>query len=378
MGLLKLKLKNFRNLEFPQLGFSPHFNFIFGANGSGKSSLLEAIGYLSFGRSFRTQKHEAVVRHGAPGLTVFGLVSDLASSSPPDSDGESFQPQHRLGISRDLQNRETTLKLDGERVRALSSLARLFPLLAIDPGAFEIVSGGPGRRRQFVDWATFHVEHQFGREWQRLQRVTSQRNQLLRSGRIDDSVMRVWNEQYLALSEQVTQYRRQCLGPLKVLIEKALMLAEVPWRQDFSLDFFQGWDTRQELASVLHKHADQEKRVGHTLFGPHRADLRFKVDGRPAQDVLSRGQQKTLVILLKVAQVELLHSLGQRQCTFLIDDINAELDRENRQRLLQRLEELGTQVFITGIDAGELRDSQALVSTESTLFHVEHGRVAEV
>lgn len=371
MALVSLKLEDFRNLEFSQLSFSPHFNFIFGANGSGKSSLLEAIGYLSFGRSFRTQKHEAVVRHGAEALTVFGLVSGPSSV-------ESFQPQHRLGISRDLHNKETTLKVDGERVRALSSLARLFPVLAIDPGAFEIVAGGPGRRRQFVDWATFHVEHEFGREWQRLQRVTSQRNQLLRSGRIDDSLMRVWNEQYLALSDRVTQYRRQCLGPLKALIEKALMLADVPWRQSFSLDFFQGWDPRQDLASVLRKHAAQEIRVGHSLFGPHRADLRLKVDGRPAQDVLSRGQQKTLVILLKLAQVELLHSLGERHCSFLIDDINAELDRDNRRRLLNRLEELGTQVFITGIDAGELRDLQALVSTESPMFHVEHGRVAEV
>lgn len=371
MALLNLKVEGFRNLEVPQLNFSHQFNFIYGVNGSGKSSLLEAIGYLSFGRSFRTHKHEAVVRHGANGLTVFGLVSGARAGSK----GEQL---HRLGISRDLRSKETMLKLDGERVRAMSALARLFPVLAIDPGAFEIVAGGPGRRRQFLDWATFHVEHQFGAEWQRLQRVTSQRNQLLRSGRIDPSVMRVWNEQYIALSHQVTQHRRQCLDPLKALIEKALRLADLPWRERFSLDFFQGWDSKQELPTLLERHAEQEQRVGHTLFGPHRADLRLKIEGRPAQDVLSRGQQKTLVILLKLAQVELLHSLGQQQCSFLIDDINAELDRQNRQRLLQRLEELGTQVFITGIDAGELKDLQALVSTESAMFHVEHGRVAEV
>ncbi len=376
MALLSLNTENFRNLQSRRLEFSENFNFVVGANGSGKTSLLEAICYLSSGRSFRTHKHEVVVRHGADHLTVFGIVRDKAETGGlPGGEGWA---DHRVGISRDLKARETVLKLDGERVRSMAALARLLPVLVIEPGSFEIVAGGPGRRRQYLDWITFHVEHGFGGQWQALQRAITQRNQLLRSGRINDSVMRVWNERYAALSEELSESRRRCFALLRPLIESAVGGMQGPWAKQVQVEFFQGWDSSRELLEVLEEHVDQERKVGHTLYGPNRADIRIRVGGRPAQDVLSRGQQKSLVILLKLAQVELLHDTDGRRCTFLIDDINAELDQPHRERLLYRLERLGSQVFITGIDSGEISDMQAMISTDSPMFHVEQGEFREV
>jgi len=376
MALLTLNTENFRNLQSGRLDFSENFNFIVGANGSGKSSLLEAICYLSSGRSFRTHKHEVVTRHGETGLTVFGIVRDRSGTGGLRA-GEDWA-DHRVGISRDLRARETILKLDGERVRSLAALARLLPVLVIEPGAFEIVAGGPGRRRQYLDWITFHVEHGFGRHWQALQRTIAQRNQLLRSGRIDSSVMRVWNERYASLSLELSESRRRCFAELAPLIESAVQSMHGDWGTQTQVEFFQGWDPSRDLLEILETQFEQERKAGHTLYGPNRADVRIRIGGRPAQDVLSRGQQKSLVILLKLAQVELLRTTDGRRCTFLIDDINAELDEEHRERLLRRLEGLGSQVFITGIDSQEVSDMQAMISTESTMFHVEHGGFREV
>lgn len=372
MALLSLHTENFRNLTPQRLEFGSRFNFVVGANGSGKSSLLEAIGYLSSGRSFRTHRHESVVRQGATGLTVFGVVGE--------DEGKEGVPlsRHRLGISRDLKEGSTVLRVDGDTVRSLSMLARLLPVLIIEPGSFEIISGGPGRRRQYLDWITFHVEHGFSSLWQTLRRVTAQRNQLLRSGRIDRLLMRSWNEQYVAASEALTAGRRRCFERLAPLILEAVASAGADWGANLQIDFFQGWESGRELGELLDAHQEQERKAGHSLYGPHRADLRLRIDGVGARDLLSRGQQKTLVILMKLAQVQLLHRAGERRCTFLVDDIHAELDERNRQRLLGRLEALGSQVFITGIEEKDIVDMQTMTHSESPLFHVEQGRLREL
>lgn len=131
MALVKLQTEHFRNLAPGAVSFSPSFNLIYGANGSGKTSVLEAIGYLGLGRSFRVTRHQAVVRHGETRFTVFGAL-----------DGESGEIVHRLGFSRDLREQQTVLRVDGENVRSLSALARHLPVSVIDPGVFDIVARG--------------------------------------------------------------------------------------------------------------------------------------------------------------------------------------------------------------------------------------------
>ncbi|TBW56460.1 DNA replication/repair protein RecF [Marinobacter halodurans] len=373
MALLKLQTQQFRNLAPVALSFSPTVNLIYGANGSGKSSLLEAIAYLGLGRSFRVNRHEAVVRHGSPSLTVFGEVSDNTEHSDAPT---PLKETHRIGISRDLGTRETRLKVDGERVRNLSAVARHLPVSVIDPGTFDIVTGGPGKRRQFLDWSVFHVEHGFAALWQQFQRAVSQRNKILRNGRIDESLLRIWDSQYIALAEQVTGARRRVFEQFQPLLESVIADVDVAWSGDLKFEFFPGWDRKADLADVLMSHRDQEAKMGHTLYGPNRADVRVKYQGRPVAETLSRGQQKTLVILMKIAQGQLLREHG-RQCTFLLDDINAELDEAHRQMLAGKLRDLGSQVFITSIEPPRPELLWRDPMPDFKVFHVEHGDFTE-
>lgn len=364
MALIRLQTQHFRNLAPTDLLFSPSVNLIYGENGSGKSSLLEAIGYLGLGRSFRVNRHEAVVCHGTESLTVFGEVRDEGESSDHQS--------HRIGLSRDLSLGETRLKVDGERVRSLSAVARHLPVSVIDPGTFDIVSGGPGKRRQFLDWSVFHVEHGFSALWQQFQRTVSQRNKILRNGRIDEALLRIWDHQYVALAEQVTEARRGVFERFHPLLLGFIEDVGVPWGNDLKFEFFPGWDRKSTLADVLASHREQEAKVGHTLYGPNRADMRVKYQGRPVAETLSRGQQKTLVILMKIAQGQLLKAFG-RQCTFLLDDINAELDEPHRQMLAGKLRDLGSQVFITSIEPPRPEKLWREPMPDFKMFHVEHG-----
>ncbi|MBD3642048.1 MAG: DNA replication/repair protein RecF [Marinobacter sp.] len=375
MALVRLQTEHFRNLAPEPVSFSPAFNLLYGANGSGKTSVLEAIGYLGLGRSFRVSRHQAVVSHGQNRFTVFGGLDRGADEGGLPGDGSGLA--HRLGIARDVSAKETSLRVDGENVRSLSSMAKHLPVSVIDPGVFDIVAGGPGKRRQFLDWLVFHVEPSFASVWQQCQRVTSQRNQTLRNGRIDESLLRVWDSQYAALSDRLSDSRQATFDRFKKAFELLVEQVDVPWTLGLKIEFFPGWDRENPLTEILRNHREQEIKMGHTLYGPNRADIRIKFQGRPVAETFSRGQQKTLVILMKIAQGMVLSEMG-RQVTFLLDDINAELDVDHRAMLAQKLRALGSQVFITSI---EHPDPESLWGADDTpdyrMFHVEHGKLTE-
>ncbi|HDZ39087.1 MAG TPA: DNA replication/repair protein RecF [Marinobacter sp.] len=376
MALVKLHTEFFRNLSSTEpVSFSPSFNLIYGANGSGKTSVLEAIGYLGLGRSFRISRHQAIVQHGQQRFTVFGgLDHGLDKERNAESPSEK-NLAHRLGLSRDVAQKETTLRVDGESVRSLSSLAMHLPVSVIDPGVFDIVAGGPGKRRQFLDWAVFHVEPSFAASWQQCQRVTSQRNQTLRNGRLDETMLRIWDAQYATLSEKISEARKAAFEQFKSAFNSLVHQVNVDWMEGMTLEFYPGWDTSQSLIDVLVRHREQEIRMGHTLYGPNRADIRIKFQGRPVAETFSRGQQKTLVILMKIAQSMVLNDLG-KQVSFLIDDINAELDEGHRTMLARKLQELRCQVFMTSIEhpnPGSLWRGETIPDYQ--MFHVEHGKL---
>ncbi|CAN0604022.1 unnamed protein product, partial [Ectocarpus sp. 12 AP-2014] len=199
----------------------------------------------------------------------------------------------RLGFARDVSSKETTLRVDGEAVKNLSVLARHLPVSVIDPGVFEIVAGGPGKRRQFLDWSVFHVEPSFAGVWQQCQRVTSQRNQTLRNGRLDEALVRVWDNQYTVLAKQLTDARRSAFELFQTAFQSLVKEVDAPWVEGMKMDFFAGWDTSLPLSEVLAAHREQELRMGHTLYGPNRADIKLRFQGRPVAETFSRGQQKT-------------------------------------------------------------------------------------
>jgi DNA replication and repair protein RecF len=370
MALVKLQTEHFRNLQGSPVSFSPSMNLLYGENGSGKTSVLEAIGYLGLGRSFRVNRHQAVVSHGQHKLTVFGGLGQGFDSKPETT------IRHRLGIARDVSAKETTLRVDGEAVRNMSVLAKHLPVSVIDPGVFDIVAGGPGKRRQFLDWSVFHVEPSFASLWQQCQRVTSQRNQILRNGRLDEPLMKVWDAQYVELAERMTQARKHTFGLFHQAFFRLVSEISAPWVDGLKVQFYPGWDEGQSLLDVLRLHREQELKMGNTLYGPNRADLRLKFQGRPVAETFSRGQQKTLVILMKIAQGMVLADL-EKQVTFLLDDINAELDVGHRAMLASKLDELRCQVFVTSIEPPKPEELWQQPLPEYRVFHVEHGKMTE-
>ena len=352
-------LQGVRNLAPLSLSPSPEINLIYGENGSGKTSLLEAVYLLSLGRSFRTHKQKNLIQHEQESLTAFCKVN-----------GKS------LGIERNRAG-ERRIKLNGEWIKSAAELAKLLPVQLLDPGMFELLEGSPQQRRQYLDWGVFHVEHNFINSWRDMKKCLEARNGLLRreakSGvAVSDMEKSVWHGQMAKHANRLNELRQAYLSELKPVFEH--YMSQLNPDLKVSMSFYQGWGKERDYLELLDEQWESDVRQGFTQLGPQRADLRMKADGQPAMEVLSRGQQKIVVCALKLAQARLYQNAAGKPCIFLVDDLAAELDLKHRNALCGLLEELKCQVFVTAIDATMIADNWSPKS-QVKRFHVEHGTV---
>ncbi|MCO1334895.1 DNA replication/repair protein RecF [Microbulbifer sp. OS29] len=361
MALTRLLLSNFRNICKADLTLAPEVNVFYGVNGSGKTSLLEAVHMLATGRSFRSRQHKSVIQHESSGLTVF---SQLNSG-------------FNLGVER-LSDGSGRVRINQAAAESSSQLANCLPLQLINSESFSALDGGPGVRRRLLDWTVFHVEHLFAQEWKNYQIALRQRNALLRRGKIDAGVISVWEEQLAASGEQVNTFRLAQFTLLQAAVSD--LLGELPksFLSQVEMGYRRGWRKEMELREALIESREGDFSQGHTRIGPHRADVRFTVAGEPAHNILSRGQQKMLVCAMRTAMAELVCRHRDRP-VFLVDDLPAELDDNNQQIFAHWVSRCASQVLVTGIEAGiTSRPWRSLDAPWNCpkVFHVEHGDIS--
>jgi DNA replication and repair protein RecF len=213
------------------------------------------------------------------------------------------------------------------------------------------------------------VEQGFFEAWQRYKKALSQRNAALRSGQ-KPSYCKLWDKE-LDLASQHIDVKRdkyiQDLHPFYLnLIEQFFP------EQEVKLEYRRGWKSDQSLLEVLEQTFERDVKRGITQAGPHRADLNIQVDGQSAQTGISRGQQKVLVALLKLAQVKQFSRSASRHCILLYDDLAAELDKQHRQQIMTVLNSMPIQLFLTSIEPDQI---ELQGWDDSRLFHVEQGRL---
>ncbi len=355
MSLLRLKVNNFRNLHSLSLECESNFNLIFGANGSGKTSILESIYYLSRGRSFRSHTSNRIISYGAENFSIFGAVATHEGLTVP------------VGIEKTL-NGKTRIKLGNDELTSSAELAQTLPLLMINPDSYSLLDGGPKMRRQFLDWGVFHVEPQFFSIWQRFHRALKQRNAAL-AQEVSAKEVKVWDAELVSHGLELTKLREHYIQQLVPVVEE--ILSQLIDLEGLVITFQRGWDPQSDLQQELDNAFVRDKHLGFTSVGPQKANLDIRINKLPVHDVLSRGEQKLLVFSMLLAQGIQLRRCSEKKCIYLLDDIAAELDTQRWQRIKAVLVELQAQVFITATDISffsELRDS-----VPSKLFHVEHG-----
>jgi len=341
--------RDFRCLRAVEFSADPEFTLIQGANASGKTSLLEAVAYLGRGRSFRNAPTDSLVRHGAGSFLLSGRVAwgDAA---------------HRIGVQNGKGGLE--LSIDGERGGGVAALARALPLQVIDPDVHDLVAAGPERRRRYLDWLGFHVEHGFLERWRRYRRVLKQRNAELRAG---GAGLAGWDREFLAAAAELHAARERVLGRLMPSLQQA---AENLLAETVGFVYRQGWPQELPLAAALAAGRERDVQVGASQCGPHRADLALRVSERAARKLVSRGQQKLLACAMVLAATGVAQQQLGRRLLLLLDDPAAELDGGSLRRLMDEVAALGCQVIATSLTA-----ESAAFPAAHALFHVEHGEL---
>lgn len=354
--LSQLGITSLRNLSSADLELASGFNLFFGENGSGKTSILEAVYLLGFGKSFRQAHHNAVINFDSDFYAVFAR---LIAKNHND---------RLFGIER-TRDGSAKIKLDGQLTRSMIDIVELIPMQLINPDSHELILGSPKLRRQFLDWGVFHVEPQFLPVWKQVQKTLQQRNSALRKALPRAEVM-LWDEEYVRNALILENFRQDYLMELRPIfnqvIKKFLNFNEL------AIVYEQSHGER-DLMQLLERNFLRDLQLGYTYYGPHRSDLLIKVDERLAKDVLSRGEQKLTVIALRLAQGMLLKKMTDKKCIYLIDDLAAELDSNHKYQVAETLLALDSQVFVTAI---EKQDLSALIElTKAKLFHVEQGKI---
>lgn len=335
------------------LDLGPGLTLIHGDNGSGKTSILEAIFLLGRGRSFRTRNTERLVRRGSDTLRVVGSVGDIS--------GES----RVLGV--EVRAGTISARLAGNPVASLADLTQVFPVQVIEPGVHKLIEEGGHRRRRWMDWAVFHVEPQFADRWTRYTRAIRQRNAALRT---DPGQASAWDQEASRLGEEIALARGRFMEALQPHWHATVeALSGLP----VQLHHLRGWGAELSLADALRAGTARDALRQMTHAGPHRADVSVRLLGRPAREVLSRGQQKLVAVAMTVAQLRLLQAQFGTIPTLLLDDPAAELDGEKLARFIEQVKQLRSQLILTSLSPG----SRLFGAPERT-FCVDQGRVQPV
>ncbi len=354
MPLSLLRIRHLRNIQDTEIEPGAAVNLLWGGNGAGKSSILEAIYLLGRGRSFRGSEIGPLVTSGEDETLIFGRLL-----------GEHGE-RGVIGIRKQRRG-ATRIKVNGAAVARLSTLAQMLPLQVLTPKSHEILERGSAYRRRLVDWGVFHVEPDMIKFAGSYARALKQRNAALRRS---PKTASAWDAILIENGVRIDSMRKQYLERLVPIF--CCKVERLIGQKGIAIHYRRGWSENESYAESIKRRERDDLRRGFTGTGPHRADIRIEVGGVPVEKVVSRGEQKLVIAALYLAQAEIASAGSRVKPLMLIDDLPAELDHERRAIFLNELVQLNLQVFVTGIE-------RACFSaiTPSRVFHVKHGSVSQ-
>lgn len=339
MLLESLELQNFRNAT-GKIFCGEKLNIITGDNGQGKTNWLEAIYLLATTKSFRTAKLHEAIRFDEELAIVRGTVQQSAEI-------------HRA-MQVALQANSKTLTVNGKREPVTRYLGQLHAVV-FTASELEIVRGQPEARRKFLDGGITAIYPAFVQTLADYNRVVKQKNSLLQSAQENGfsvektrELLEPWNEQLIALSAKIYKARVRYVELLQAALEKRLFeketvtiryVSQLEGKGDLS-------DYKALLTERLNLRVQAELASGYSLIGTHRDDLEILFDGRDLRTFGSSGQQRSALLILQLAAIQLYFERNNEYPLFLLDDVDAELDRKRTAKLLEFLEDK-TQTFVT-------------------------------
>ena len=370
MLVRSLRLRDFRNLSAVEIEPGPRFNVIVGANGQGKTNLLESVYLLAALKSFRSLRNAALIRHGAETALCSAWID-------------------RGGVRREvdltLRPRGRKVSLNGNTVRRVSDFFGLVNAVSFCPEDVTVLRDSPGDRRTFLDRMIFNANPKYAGEMSDYEAALKNRNALIKDGIVrDQELLKVYDEQVIQHGVRVIERRRDHIDAMRA-----------PLIQSFEEIFGEGFDpnisyrmkflgddpdhesvlaSNERLTEAYRAALDGARRKdlarGFTTVGAHRDDFATYLLGNPMKDFASQGQHRAFVLAMKITEIRMLREQLGHYPILLLDDVSSELDPQRNEKLFDFLSTIEGQVFITTTDVKYVR-----LHHEFRRFDVSDGEV---
>lgn len=331
MRLTSLSVQNVRTHKEYSLLISPKVTIITGDNGSGKTSLLEAVYIALQGSSFKGGDNE-ILRFEAPWYRIDTIFDDGMTRTV------KFDPLRALGKKQFEIDNKTNYRL---------THTNKYPVVLFEPEELRLVGGSPTRRRQFIDRFICQLDPEYASSLRRYERALKQRNTLLKK-RSQRNDLFVWDVSLSKYGAYIIRRRLELLEQLQPLLRA--VYKEIAHSDDTITIFYSAQykgSIEQRLLSELHQSADRDIVLGYTSVGPHRHDILFELNNRPAANAASRGEVRTIVLALKFLEVDILKNSTEKDPIILLDDVFSELDEPRQKALMERFSSY--QTIITSV-----------------------------
>lgn len=335
MQLQRLTIKNFRCFDAIELNFGNPIIFIEGLNGSGKTSIIEALHYLCYLRSFRTASSSDLLQFDTQ---TFFVKVEIKNNDPLDE-------EHSIQVG--FKGKKKVVRVNHKAVNSYKDLMHYYRVITVTEDDLDLIKGSPESRRNFIDHVIILYNPDFAQLIRRLKHIVEQRNALIVRGKKDSAEFAIWTEQLWQLSNTIKNVRRDTLAQL----EHEIGLLTSLYFPDITIQFQYISKTDHETYEQFFSEASlslfaQEERLGRSLFGAHLDDFSIAFQQKKSKSYASRGQQKLVIMLVKIAQMKW---LCQRKgpAIFLLDDFMTDFDRQKGVQLLKPLLDMSNQIIIT-------------------------------
>lgn len=362
MHIEKIHLRNYRNYETLTLDFSPKMNVFIGENAQGKTNLLESIYFMAIGKSFRTAKDSDLIEIDNEAAYVKLLLNKNSGQ----------KKRIEIGLDR-LKNKKC--KINGVPLDRMSDLLGTLNVVIFSPEDLQIIKQGPSQRREFIDGDLSQITPRYHHLLGQYQKIVKQRNQALKMKQFKKVDLDPWNAQLVQFGTEIILYRKEFIRGLSILTRlmhrkitrekenlKLIYESSLPLKKEEEPE-----SLRKRFLKTLQALENEEIKRGITLMGPHRDDLEFEINGKNVKKFGSQGQQRTTVLSLKMAELEMMKKETGEYPVLLLDDVMSELDEHRQQDLLQSLKNIQTFITSTSIESMDREDMN--------LYEVQGGKI---
>lgn len=368
MVIRSVTITHLRSHASTHLECAPEVTILSGPNGSGKTSLLEAVSLCSMGRTFVPVPDLSLIQHGHD-----ACMASVESMSDHDV-------AYRASVQLQHGTRKKISTTHGSNLTARDLIGEL-PVVALSPDHKGITFGGPAERRAFIDAVMAQSSRSITDLLYEHRRTLKQRNSILSEQRAASSEQTVlWTRQFIALSVDLVKRRAAFLAELEPLVQEeyakvAGVAEEIAIRYEPDHLDLEGADLAQQFERTADRLSEAEKARGLTLFGPQKDEIAFLLNGRLVRETASQGQHKSLLIALKLAECRMLLERRRERPVVLLDDVFAELDQQRSERVLTRIRELGMQCLVTTTEDDRFRSMT--MGTQIGLVRLADGHIVE-